>query len=208
MKTRSPRGRILTLVASLLVVSTFLSAAVAAGPTMEIESTVKQVVKILTDPALSGQDKQVERRNLLRNVIAPQFDFREMAKRSLGPYWHRLTVEQQNEFVRLFTGLLERAYLSRIESYHDEKFVYTGETISQGYAEVDSKIVTPQKDQYPLDYLLYRIGNDWKIYDVVIDGVSLVNNYRAQFDHVIYRYSYQELVHRMKQILSQDNARG
>ena len=208
MKTHSPRSKIMISIALLFLVWSGLSPAMAAAPTLEIESTVTQVIKILTDPALRGRNQQVERRMLLRNAIAPRFDFREMAKSSLGPYWHHLTGAQQDEFVQLFTRLLEKAYLSRIESYHDEKFVYTGETMDQRYAEVDSKIVTAQNNPYPIDYLLHRIGNDWKIYDVVIEGVSLVDNYRSQFDHVIYRYSYGELVRRMKQRLSQENSRG
>jgi phospholipid transport system substrate-binding protein len=206
MKAR--RSVILPLLVTLLLVSGVSSAAVAAGPITEIESTVKQVTKILTDPTLQGEDKRAERDTLLRSTMAPRFDFREMAKRSLGPYWNRLTTDQQNKFTRLFTGLLERAYLGRIESYHGGDFVFTRQTISGGYAEVDSKMVTKQEDDVPIDYYLLRVGNEWKIYDVMIEGISLVNNYRAQFDDVIYRYSYGELVRRMKQKLAQNSSRS
>jgi phospholipid transport system substrate-binding protein len=206
MKTRRSVGRIAPLVLSLLMVSGGFSAAVAAGPMTEINATVKQVTKILADPVLREKEKQVERDTLLRHAIAPRFDFPEMAKRSLGSYWNRLTTDQQRKFARLFTGLLERAYLGRIESYHGGGFVFTRQTISGGYAEVDSKLVTTHEDDIPINYFLYRVGNGWKIYDVVIEGISLVNNYRAQFDDVIYRYSYGELVRRMKQKLAQNSA--
>ena len=195
----SPR-KLMHLIASLVMPLAFLSAAVAAGPKIEIDSTVKAVVKILANPALKRDES--ERRELLRKAIAPRFDFRQMAKRSLGPYWRRQTAEQQDKFVRIFTDLLEKAYLARIESYHRDKIIYRGERLSGDYAEVDSKIITPRGREYSLDYLMYRTGNDWKIYDVVVENVSLVNNYRSQFDDVIDRYSYQELVRRMEQKLS------
>jgi phospholipid transport system substrate-binding protein len=206
MRALNSRGKVLPLFAFLVLLLSFYSAAAADWPKAEIDFTVSQVIKILTDPML--KNREPERRKLLRETIAPQFDFRQMAKRSLGPYWRRQTSEQQNQFVRIFTELLEKIYLTKIESYHRDRFIYTGETISGDYAEVDSKIVTPRGREYSLDYLLYRTGNDWKIYDVIVDNVSLVNNYRSQFNDVIYRYSYQELVRRIEQKSSHAKSRG
>ncbi|MGE5219973.1 MAG: phospholipid-binding protein MlaC [Chloroflexota bacterium] len=131
-----------------------------------------------------------------------------MATRSLGPYRRHQSVVQKNKFARLFTDLLEKAYLARIESYHRDKIIYTGERLSGDYAEVDSKIVTFPGREYSLDYLMYRTGNDWKIYDVIVDNLSLVNNYRSQFDDVIDHYSYQELVRRMEQKSSPERYPG
>ena len=199
MMTLTPR-KIIGLVASFVLPLTFFSAAAAAEPKMEIDSTVQAVIKILTNPALKHNES--ERRQLLRRASAARFDFRQMAKRSLGPYWHRQTAAQKDKFVRLFTELLEKAYLARIESYHGDKIIYTGKRVSRDYAEVDSKILTPAGREYSLDYLLERTGNDWKIYDVIVDDVSIVNSYRSQFDDVIDRYSYRELVRRMEEKLS------
>jgi phospholipid transport system substrate-binding protein len=120
-----------------------------------------------------------------------------MAKRSLGAEWRKLNPPQQDEFIRLFTDLLERAYVDQIEAYNDEKFVYVKETVDQDYAEVQSRIVTP-KTEYSLNYRVHLVGSEWKVYDVVVENISLVNNYRAQFGRVIANQSYEELVRRMR----------
>ena len=125
-----------------IVVWLLATSAAADSPTAQIKSTVDQVIKLLTDPRLSGENKNHERRRLLRDTILPQFDFKEMSRRSLGPNWSRLTPKQQDEFVDVFKDLLEKAYLGRIESYNKERFIYINETIDEPYAEVRSKIVT------------------------------------------------------------------
>lgn len=135
MRALNSRGKVLPLFAFLVLLLSFYSAAAADWPKAEIDFTVSRVIKILTDPML--KNREPERRKLLREAIAPQFDFRQMAKRSLGPYWRRQTSEQKSKFVRLFTDLVEKAYLSRIESYHRDKIIYTGERLSGDYAEVD-----------------------------------------------------------------------
>ena len=125
-----------------------------------------------------------------------------MAKRSLGAYWRHRTPEEQREFVKIFTDLLEQAYLGRIEAYSNDQFIYTRERIDEPYAEVGSKIVTSKGEEFTIDYRLHLVENEWKIYDVVVEDISLVNNYRAQFNRVINNSSYEELVSRMKQKLS------
>lgn len=193
----------LRLVASLLVLISF-SSALADSPTAEIKATVDRGIKILTDPNLRAEAHRNERRKLLREVISARFDFREMARRSLGPAWRNLTPEKQGEFVRLFTDLLEKAYVGRMESYNGEKITYTGERIDGPYAEVDSRIVTSKGEEFTLNYLAHSVNHEWKVYDVVVGGVSLVNNYRSQFDRVIYESSYDELIRRMRQKISED----
>lgn len=181
----------------------FASDAFADGPTVQIKSAVDHALKILTDPRFQGEAKKKERRKLLRQIILPQFDFKEMARRSLGPEWRRRTPEEQTEFVRIFTDLLEKAYVGRIESYTNEKFVYTGEKIEENYAEVNSKVITSKGEEFKIDYKLHLVGNEWKIYDVVVEDISLVNNYRSQFNRVINESSFEELVSRMKQKLAE-----
>ena len=173
--------------------------ALADSPTAEVKATVDQVINVLKDPRYQGQAQREERRRLLREIIFPRFDFQEMAKRSLGPEWNRRTAEEQRELVKLFTDFVEKAYVRRIESYTNEKFIYTGENIDEPYAEVDSKLETSKGEEITVDYLLNRVAGDWKVYDLIIDDVSIVNNYRSQFDRVISESSYAELVRRIKQ---------
>ena len=200
MKNRSlGRGLALCLLALLLL---YPFKAFAISPTVQVKSSVEQVIRILSDPRLQGEAKKGERRNLLRETILLRFDFKEMAKRSLGNHWRRQTPEKQREFVRIFTDLLEKAYLERIDSYNNEKFIYTSERINEPYAEVDSKILTSKGEEFTIKYKVHRVGDEWKVYDLVVENISLVNNYRAQFNRIINKSSYDQLVSMVKQKLS------
>jgi len=152
----------------------------------------------LKDPRLKPTGKQSERREQLKQVLFSRFNFAEMAKRSLGSNWTRRTPQEQEEFVRLFTEVLERAYADLIEAYSDEKIVYLNEKIDGGYADVSSKVVTTKGEEYSISYRAQLIGNEWRVYDVVAENISLVNNYRSQFSRVIAKASYEELVRRLK----------
>lgn len=185
-----------------IVVWLLATSAAADSPTVEIKSTVDHVIKLLTDPRFSGESNKQERRRLLRDTILSQFDFKEMSRRSLGSNWRRLTPKQQDEFVGVFTDLLEKAYLGRIESYNKERFIYINEAIDEPYAEVRSKIVTSKGEEFSINYRLKRTDGMWKIYDVVVEDISLVNNYRSQFDRILSKTSYDELIRRMKEKLS------
>lgn len=178
--------------------STELSYAVVS-PTEQVKTVVDKVINILKDPKYKGKEKTLQRRAALRAEIEKIFDFEEMAKRSLGIYWRERTPQEKKEFVELYKDLLERSYSGKIESYTDEKVLYLDEKIEKGkYAEVKTKIVTKDRKEIPIDYKLYFTGKDWKVYDIVIEGVSLVSNYRSQFNKIIQNHSYQELVRRMK----------
>ncbi len=179
------------------------AAAFAESPTAEVKATVDQVVKIVTDPRYSRETRKEERRQLLREAIVRHLDFQEMARRSLGPEWNRRSPEEQREFIKLFSDFLEMTYVRKIESYSDEKFVYTGESIEEPYAEVDSKILASNGDKITISYMLHRVNNEWKAYDLIIDDVSLVNNYRAQFNRVIAKSSFEELLSRIRQKLNE-----
>jgi phospholipid transport system substrate-binding protein len=170
----------------------------AGVPTDQIKSTVDKAVMVLKDPRLKPAAKSKERRDQLRQILFSRFDFTEMAKRSLGANWRRRTPQEQEEFVRLFTELLERAYADIIESYTDEKFTYTYERVDGSYADVASKIVTSRGEEYSINYKVHLISNEWKVYDVIAENISLVNNYRSQFSRVISNASYEELVRRLR----------
>ena len=172
--------------------------AVAGLPTEQIKSTVEKALVVLNDPRLKPPAKLKERRDQLRQILFARFDFTEMAKRALGSNWRRRTPQEQEEFVRLFTDVLERTYAEIIESYTDEKIVYVNERIDGTYADVGSKILTSKGEEYSINYKAHLISNEWKVYDVVAENISLVNNYRSQFNRVIANASYEELVRRLR----------
>ena len=173
---------------------------VAAGaPQEQLRQSVDKLLAILNDPQLKAERKKNERREKLKEVLYQRFDFTEMAKRSLGAEWRRRTPEQQKEFVRLFTDLLEQSYLDKIESYSGEKVRYLKERQDGDYAEVETKIVDKAGQEYSVDYRLHKVDGDWKVYDVIIEDVSLVSNYRSQFSRVLTKSSFEELLKTMKE---------
>ena len=187
-------------VIALILLSISLTPGSAAGgvPTDQIKSTVDKALVVLKDPRFKPAAKTKERREQLKQVLFARFDFTEMAKRSLGANWRRRTPKEQEEFVRLFTDLLERAYADTIESYGDEKIVYVGERLDGGYADISSKVLTSKSEEFSLNYRAHFVGGEWRVYDVVVENISMVNNYRSQFNRVITNASYEELVRRLK----------
>ena len=183
------------LTAALSIVA---RSAAAGVPTEQIKTTVEKALVVLKDPQLKTPAKMSERRDQLKQILFARFDFTEMARRALGANWRRRTPQEQEEFVRLFTEVLERAYAGIIESYSDEKIFYTNERIDGSFADVGSKIVTSKGEEYSINYKAHLVSNEWKVYDVVAENISLVNNYRSQFNRVIAHESYDELVRRLK----------
>jgi phospholipid transport system substrate-binding protein len=167
----------------------------AGAPSDQTRATIEKVLAILTDSNVKVKSERLER---LRQTIRPSFDFTEMAKRSLGSHWQRRTPAEQQEFVKLFTELVESSYADAIESYNGEKVVVANEKQDKDFAEVNTKIVTKKGDEFAIDYKLHQTSGNWKIYDAVIENVSLVNNYRSQFNRVIGKSSYGDLVSKMK----------
>ena len=196
---KAPSKKLSLFIAALyLAISMIAADAVAGLPTDQIKATVDKALVVLKDPRFKPPAKQQERRDQLKQILFARFDFAEMAKRSLGPDWRRRTPQEQEDFVRLFTDVLERAYADIIESYTNEKIVYVHEKVDGSYADVYSKIVTAKGEEYTINYKAQLAGNDWKVYDVVAENVSLVNNYRSQFSRVISKSSYEELVRRLR----------
>lgn len=195
------RGRSNTIAIALLSGLLCLAAPVLAGvPTEQIKSTVDKALVVLKDPRLKPAAKTRERRDQLRQILYARFDFAEMARRALGSNWRRRTPQEQAEFVPLFTEVLERAYADIIESYIDDKIkiVYLNERIDGNFADINSKILTGKGEEYSLNYKAHLVGGEWKVYDIVAENISLVNNYRSQFTRVISNASYEELVRRLK----------
>jgi phospholipid transport system substrate-binding protein len=171
----------------------------AGEATDQLKQSVDKVLAILNDPTLKGQAKAQERRQKVKEVIYSRFDFNEMAKRSLGPQWQKRSPEEQKEFVQLFTSLLEGAYLDTLESYNGEKVRFLNERQDKDFAEVSTKLMDNKGAEFSLDYRLQKTNGDWKVIDVVVENISLVNNYRAQFSRVLAKSSYAELLETMKQ---------
>lgn len=203
LKANMLRASWIVLIAALFL---YAPLAVAGVPTDQVRGTVDRVLEILRNPTLKLADRRGERREQLNNIISARFDFTEMARRSLGAEWRRLNPAQQQEFVKLFTEFLRDAYTTNIESLNGERVIYKGETEDDPYAVVQTILKSPDGNDYTIDYRLHRVGNEWKVYDVVIENVSLVNNYRSQFSRLINKSSYDGLIRALREkTLSKDN---
>ena len=167
------------------------------SPTAVVRATLTAVFHILEDPNLKDPAKLMPRRRKLEEVIAERFDYSEMSKRALAAHWTPLTTEQRKEFVDLFKSFLSDRYAGKIEGYSGEKVQYLSERLEGQYAEVRTKLVSSKVD-IPMDYRLINKGGRWYAYDIIVDGVSLVKNYRSQFDKIIRSGSYEELTTRLR----------
>jgi len=192
-----------TIISLLLFCLLIPSPLIAGAPTDQIQATLDMAIAVLKDPNLKSKEKREELRSQLRKIVYARFDFAEMARRSLGRHWRRRTPSERKEFIRIFTELLERTYISHIDSYNDDKFVYLKETLDGNYAEVRTQILTSKRGEFSVNYKTHLVGGEWKIYDIVIENVSMVNNYRSQFKRVLSKSSYEELVQRINNKLSE-----
>ncbi|MCP9463828.1 MAG: ABC transporter substrate-binding protein [Nitrospira sp.] len=169
----------------------------AGAPTEAMRATIDEVLRILREEELKQPGRAEERRQMLERVVEARFDYQEMSKRALGASWNTLSDEQKREFVTLFRTLLTNTYADKIETYSGEGVQYLNERLEKEYAEVRTKVLSG-KTEIPLDYRLIQKANEWRVYDVVIDGVSLVNNYRGQFAKIIKTSSYDSLVEQLR----------
>jgi phospholipid transport system substrate-binding protein len=171
----------------------------AAMPTDEVRETTDKIIAIVSDPALKGPSHEALRRERIRKAVDELCDWEEMSRRSLGRHWTRRSEQEKKEFVQLFGQLLERTYIDRVEGYSGEKVDYTGDRTDGDYAEVDVKIMTKQNTEIPVVYKMRSKDQKWWVYDIIIEGVSLVNNYRTQFSEILARSSYDALVKKLKE---------
>ena len=181
-----------------LVVGVSSAPAAAGVPTDQLKGAVERVLKTLDDPTLKGEARLPERRVAVRKIANEIFDFSEIAKRSMARHWQPLSEAQRTEFVGLFAELLERSYISKIETYGGEKIQYTAERADGDYATVSTRIVTKNGTEVPVDYRMIKRADRWLVYDVSIEGVSLVSNYRTQFNKIIQTTSYNELISKLR----------
>ena len=191
-------GRVLGIAVALAMVMLAAQPARAGAPSDQLRTQIERVLKVLDDAGLKKEAKARDRRVEVRKIAEDIFDFSETAKRSLGRHWAQRSQGEKDEFVSLFADLLERSYISKIELYGGEKIAYTGDSIDGDQASVRTKIVTKQGSEIPIEYRMLKKGDRWLVYDVIIEGVSLVSNYRTQFNKIIQTSSFQELVKKMK----------
>jgi len=193
------RGIALHAAVQLVLVWPVLLAAAAGSesPTEAVRGTVSRVLSILEDPALKDPAKLKPRRRMLEDVIATRFDYAEMSRRALAAYWKPLTTAERTEFVELFKRFLSDRYAEKIEDYSGEQVEYRSERIEGTYAEVRTELHS-DKTTIPMDYRLLLKEGRWHAYDIIVDGVSLVKNYRSQFQKIIRESSYQELVNKLR----------
>jgi phospholipid transport system substrate-binding protein len=186
------------VLAGVLVVGLSSAPAAAGVPTDQLKGAVERVLKTLDDPALKGDARLGDRRVAVRKIANEIFDFSEIAKRSMARHWQPLSEAQRTEFVGLFADLLERSYISKIETYGGEKIQYTAERADGEFATVSTRIITKNGTEVPVDYRMIKRADRWLVYDVSIEGVSLVSNYRTQFNKIIQTTSYNELVSKLR----------
>jgi len=170
--------------------------ACADEPTIQIRATTDKILAVLADPALKAAARNSERRQLIRKEIDQRVDWATVARSSLGRHWAKRTRAEQTEFVSLFSRFLEETFLDKFETHGGEldKVEYLGEKIVDDYASVKAQVSTRDQIVHPVEYRLQKSGKDWRIYDVLLEGVSLVKNYRDQFDEILAKSSYEKLV--------------
>ncbi|MBI3806835.1 MAG: ABC transporter substrate-binding protein [Nitrospirae bacterium] len=200
-------GRLASGIVCLLLMlgGVTVQSAVAGGATEAMKSTIDETLKIVQDKELKQPGKVEERRRRLEQVVGDRFDYQEMSRRALGAPWNTLSDKDKEEFVALFRMLLINSYADKIETYSGEGVQYINERTEKDYAEVRTKVLTG-KIEIPLDYRLLNKGDDWRVYDVVVDGVSLVNNYRGQFSKILRSSTFADLVDQLRKKSNKTNA--
>jgi phospholipid transport system substrate-binding protein len=190
------RARVVALSLAVTLGGLPLASLAPAGPvTDQFKNDLTQVLKVIEE----SEGKPPEsRRAAIRAAAEPVFDWREMAARALARHWQARSEAERAEFVRLFTDLIERAYITRVERYSGEPVKFVGEKVEGDLAVVQTRFIATKGQEVPMDYRLINRDGRWRVYDVVVEGVSLVGNYRTQFDRVIRTSSYPELVKRLK----------
>jgi len=195
-KRRFGKSHIIGLTMAILLLSGLLAYG-QDDPTTAVKAMVDEVVSILKKEELKGPAQTQERRTLLEHAVGQSLDYGEMAKRTLALHWRKRTPSEQKEFVYIFHTFLSKTYAKRLETYSNEAVEYNKVRLKDSYAEVQTKVASA-KTELSLDYRLVRKADRWWIYDIVINGVSLIRNYRGQFDRVIRKTSYGELVTKLR----------
>jgi phospholipid transport system substrate-binding protein len=187
---------LMNVTAAMLLCLAATTGAWALTPTETVKSRVDEALQSLGQSASGSVEA---RRVEIRRVADSLFDFTEMSRRALGRHWADRTAAEREEFVRLFTDLMARSYIGKMDRYAGEAIAYTGERVDGDEASVQSQVVTAKGSRIPVEYRLHRASEGWTAYDVFIENVSLVGTYRSQFDRVIRTESFASLLERLRQ---------
>jgi len=166
-------------------------------PGKVIIKTVAEGLKILKDPTLQVVEKWPERRKKMWKLLEPVFSFEQISKRALGRHWKTCTIQQKQEFTQLFTEILKDAYLVRAERYRGQDIVYIRERVRGNRSKIQTNFITGDGKKIAVTFNMIKINESWKIYDVIIEGVSMVSNYRSQFNSILTKSSFEELIQKM-----------
>ena len=192
----------------LFVLMVLLSSAAWAGPgpvTDSLKGTLDQIIEVLNDPSLKTPGNENERREILLKLVKERFDEEEFSRRALGAHWQKRTKEEKQEFVEIFSDLLERTYLKKIDDYlakagsfSSKNILYLNETVKGHYVVIETTVITNKDTKIPIHYLFKNKQGNWLAIDIAIEGVSLVKNYRAQFKEILAGSSFKELIAKLK----------
>ena len=188
------RKRLPFLIAALLAGALIAPPADAGEATEQLRAGIRGVLEILRKSDLKDPEQKAERRSRIRKIIHQYFDFEEMSRRSLARQWRKRTPEQKSEFILLFSRLMERNYADKLESYTDEKIVFGKEIGDPEFVKVNTKVILQDDREVSITYRMHKVGDAWRVYDVLVEGISFLKNYREQFRSVIRRTSYANLV--------------
>lgn len=191
------RGAIFLNIIGLVVIMVKTNAwATADSPIETIRTTIQQARAVLEDPSYQGQERKQQRLERVKEIVLPQFDSQEVAKRALSTHWKDLTDQQRQEFVQLFVALIEKTYSHSLDRYNKNvQFFYDNERVDDNFSEVDTRVLDPvQNRTFSIGYRLHVVNGKWLVYDVVIENVSMVQNYRNQFNRILTKSSYEELI--------------
>ncbi len=167
------------------------------GPRVQLQETMERVLAVTRD--FHSEQDFVDNKAKLKQIVLPRFDFTEMARLSLGQHWNSLAPRQQQDFVAAFIKFAESSYMNALGTYRGEKMIYGREQIDQNFAEVDTPVVGSSGEPTPINYKLHLVRGQWKVYDVVIEQISLVSNFRSQFGRILQTASVDELMKRLKE---------
>ncbi len=169
----------------------------AAAPRDQLRPTIDKMIKVLDDLSLKGDAKRTERRALIMEIAHERFDFEEMSKRALGKEWRRRSAQERKNFVELFTRLLEHAYIGKLESYSGREVTFQDQRI-KGKRAVVKTTVSHNGKEIPVHYVMILKGDTWMVYDIIIEGVSLLRNYIEQFKSILRKEKYAGLVRQLE----------
>ncbi len=177
----------------------FSTPVLGGAPTDQVKETTDKILAILTDPALEAPEMLDEKKRKIRKAVDERFDWTAISRRALGRHWQKMTDEEKRAFVPLFGQMLEQTYMSRVGEYSGDRVYYEGEEVDGTYGVVSVRIITDRYGEFSVKYRLWNKHDDWYIYDISIEGVSLVNNYRSQFNNILMKSSPSELIKKLEE---------